>query len=109
MNIDVNALTTTMREAAANAVSDRWPAIRAIAEAELRKLAQTLEDVNQLLSDGTIDQSRATELVRMQQTTALTVLRTVQGLGLLTARQTIDAATRAAGAVVNRLVGFDLI
>lgn len=109
MNIDVNALTDTMLAEARNAVSDRWPSIRALAETELRKLAQTLEDVNQLVANGTIDQSRAAELVRIQHTTAFQVLRTVQGLGLLTARQTLDAATRAAGAVVNRLVGFDLI
>ena len=109
MNIDVNALTNTMLAAARGAVSDRWPAIRALAETELRKLAQTLEDVNQLMANGTIDKSRAGELVRMQHATALSVLRTVQGLGVLTARQTLEAATRAAGAVVNRLVGFDLI
>ena len=109
MNIDVNALTATMLNEARKAVSDRWPAIRALAETELRKLAQTLEDVNQLVANGTIDQARAAEYVRMQHNTALQVLRTVQGLGLLTARQTLEAATRAAGAVVNRLVGFDLI
>lgn len=109
MNFDVSALTNTMTDAVRGAIGDRWSAIRDVAEPELRKLAETLEDVNQLHAGGRIDADRAWELVDMQRKTALTVVKTVQGLGILTARRAVEAATQAAGAVVNRLIGFTLL
>ena len=109
MQLDVSALTTTMTEAVRGAIGERWAILRAIAEPELRKLAQTLEDVRQLHADGDIDEGRAWDLVEIQRNTALTVLRGVQGIGILTARGAVDAAARAAGEVVNRLVGFKVI
>ncbi len=109
MNIDVGSITKTMTDAVRAAVGERWSAIRAIVEPELRKLAQTLEDVRQLQADGVIDASRAFDMVQMQRNTAFGVLKTVQGLGILTAGQAIEAAAHAAGAIVNRLVGFTLI
>jgi hypothetical protein len=45
----------------------------------------------------------------MQRKTALTVVRSVKGLGILTARRAVEAATSAAGEVVNRLIGFTLL
>jgi hypothetical protein len=109
MSIDANSITTHMIGAVRGAVSDRWPAVRATAETELRLLAAKLEEVHQLLIDGDITEARAKELVRMQQNVAFDALRTVKGLGILTARQAVDAAARAAGEVVNSLVGFSLI
>jgi len=109
MQFDVSALTTTMTEAVRGAIGERWALLRAIAEPEFRKLAQTLEDVRQLHADGKIDEGRAWDLVEIQRNTALTVLRGVQGIGLLTARGAVEAAARAAGDIVNRLVGFKVI
>jgi hypothetical protein len=109
MNIDVGSITKTMTDAVRAAVGDRWSTIRGVAEPELRKLAQTLEDVQKLHAEGVIDTNRALELVEMQRNAAFGVLKTVKGLGILTARQALEAAARAAGAVVNRLIGFTLI
>jgi len=109
MNIDVGSLTKTMVDGVRGAVGERWSAIRGVAEPELRKLAQTLEDVSQLHAEGVIDANRAFQLVEMQRNTAMSVLRTVEGLGVLTARDAIDAAAHAAGTVVNRLIGFKVI
>ena len=74
-----------------------------------RKLAQTLSDVHHLHANGVITTPRAQELVRMQRNTFLSVLRSVQGLGLLAARSATDAAATAAGEIVNRIIGFKLI
>jgi len=109
MTFDVGSLTKTMIDGVRTAIGSRWSAIRAVAEPELRKIALTLEDVRQLHADGVITADRAFQLVEMQRNTALNVVGTVKGLGVLTARQAIDAAAHAAGAVVNRLVGFQLI
>lgn len=109
MNLDVPSITNTMISGVRHAIGDRWAAIRALAEPELRKLAQTMEDVQQLYVDKEITADHAVQLVEMQRNTAMSVLRTVEGLGVLTAREALNAAAHAAGSVVNRLVGFKLI
>jgi hypothetical protein len=65
--------------------------------------------VQQLHGSGKIDAKRAFQLVEKQRNTALSVVRGVEGLGVRTAREAVDAAAHAAGTVVNRLVGFTLI
>jgi len=109
MSLDIPSITDTMIRAARKALGERWSAIRAVAEPELLKLAQTFDDAQRLYAEGTIDSARAMQLVDMQRNTALSVLRRVQGLGILTAREAVGAAVEAAGKVVNRLIGFKLI
>jgi hypothetical protein len=99
MSIDVKSLTDTMIGGVRKAVGQRWPAIRALAEAELGKVAQTIRDVGQMVARGEITADRALEYVEMQRNHALSVLITVKGLGLLTAREALDAAARAIGPV----------
>ena len=109
MSIDIASLKDTMIQGVRGAIGERWSSIRAIAEPELHKLALTIEDTQKLYADGVVTADRAFQLVEMQRNHALSVLRTVQGLGILSSRQALDAAARAAGVVVNRLVGFKLI
>ena len=109
MSFDVEALTQKMLDGAREAVSDRWPQLRALAEVEMRKLAQTLIDVHQLLEAGDIDEKRARLFVRMQQTTARTVLCSVRGLGILSAEQATEAAVAAVARLVNGIVKFKLL
>jgi len=109
MNLDVHAITKSMIDGVRGAIGGRWSTIRLVAEPELRKLAQTLEDVQQLYARGAVTADRASQMFEMQRNTALTVLRSIEGLGVLTARQAVDAAVRTAGLIVNRLVGFRLI
>jgi hypothetical protein len=109
MSLDVASITNTMITGVRRAIGDRWTTIRALAEPELRKLAQTLEDVQQLYVDKEITADHAVQLVEMQRNAAMSVLCTVEGLGVLTARQALNAAMRAVAGVVNRLIGSKLI
>jgi hypothetical protein len=109
MKINIGSITRFMIADARQAAAGRWPAIRALAEPELRKLAKTLEDVRKLQASGAIDASRASALVAMQRDNAVKVLRSIEGIGVLTARAAVDAAAHAAGSVVNGIFGFDLI
>ena len=109
MNFDVEALTQSMLDAARAAVSSRWPKLRALAEVELRKLAQTLIDVHSLYRSGDIDAKRARQLVQMQQNTARSALCTVRGLGVLAAEQATEGAVRAVARFVNGVVKFKLL
>jgi len=109
MNIDISSLTNTMIAGVRHAISDRWSAIRDVAEPELQKLAQTIEKVSQLYAEGKISADRAVQIFEVQRNAALSVVRTVEGLGILTAREAIEGAVRSAGDVVNRVVGFKLL
>ncbi|MGZ5441466.1 MAG: hypothetical protein ACXW5U_07250 [Thermoanaerobaculia bacterium] len=109
MSLDLETLTKSMLDGAREAVSDRWPQLRALAEVEMRKLAQTLIDVHQLLEAGAIDEKRARLLVRIQQNTARSVLCTVRGLGVLAAEQATEAAVGAVARLVNAAVKFKLL
>lgn len=109
MSLDVQALTQAMLDGARAAVSDRWPKLRALAEVELHKLAQTLIDVQQLLRSGEIDEKRACLLVRLQQNTARSALATVRGLGLRAAEQATEAAVGAVTRRINSAVKFKLL
>ncbi|HJQ39366.1 MAG TPA: hypothetical protein VKB93_19670 [Thermoanaerobaculia bacterium] len=109
MNLDISSITETMTGAVRHAIGERWSVIRAVAEPELRKLAQTLEDVQQMYASGEINSSHASQLVEMQRNAAVSVLRTVEGLGILTARAAIDSAAHAVADVVNRVTGIKLL
>lgn len=109
MSLDLQALASTMLDAVRTNVSSRWPALRALAEMEMRKLAQTLLDTQALYLSGQIDESRARHLVKMQQNAARGVFLTVKGLGLLTAEQATTAAIRAVAATVNDALPFQLL
>jgi hypothetical protein len=109
VSLDVKQLAETMIGAARDAANERWPQIQAIAELELRRLAQSIEDVGRLVADGEIDESRARQHAHMHQLTARSVLTTVEGLGLHTAEQATHAAIRSVAKVVNGALKFALL
>ena len=109
MNTTLEMLSAKMIAAARQAVGSRWTEIQELAEVELRKLAQSLLDIHGLLRAEKIDQERARQLVHIHQTTVRSVLGSVKGFGILTAKQVPLMATHAVGSLVNQLVGFRLI
>jgi hypothetical protein len=106
---DVAALGQEMLDAARAAVTDRTPALQAMGEAELRRLAGALADIGSLLAKGDIDPDRAKVLANIHQLSFRSVLRSVEGLSVLATEHAMQAVTRVAAAVVNRLVGFKLL
>ena len=105
MAIKVNDITRTMIEAVqgplARAVGKRWPAVRTLATQELQKLASTLVKVKRMYDKGEIDAVRARDLLRMQEKAVHEVLRSIKGIGVYTARQSVDAAVRVAASLVG--------
>ena len=109
MSLDVQALSQTMIDAVRASVSGRWPRLRALAEVEARKLAQCVLDVQALLQAGQIDERRAKQLIRIQQTAARGVFCTIKGFGLLTAEQATATAIRSVAGTVNTVLNFKLL
>lgn len=59
MSIDKTALTGAIIDAARATAGRRWRTIRPLVEMEARKLAQTVEDVGNLLARKAVDRQRA--------------------------------------------------
>ena len=107
--LDVQSLGTAMIDAARATFGKRGPALQATAELELRRLARALADVEALLLRGEIDPERAKTLAGIHQLSVRSVFRSVEGLSLLAAEQTMQAVTGVAASVLNRIVGFKLL
>ena len=109
VTVDIDTLATSMIDAARAALANRGPALQAAAEMELRRLAGALADIEALLAKGEIDPERARTLAGIHQLSVRSVLRSVEGLGVLAADQTLQAVTGVAASVLNRIVGFKLL
>lgn len=106
---DVEALGAEMLTAARAALADRAPALQSTVEMELRRLAGALADVGVLLGKGEIDHDRARKMIDIYRLAVRSVLRSVEGLSLVAADQAMQAVMRVAGAVLNRVIGVNLI
>lgn len=109
MNIDVDQIAATMIGAAREAVGDRWPQMRAIAETEFRLLAASLAEVGKLVAEGKIDEKRAQQHAQFHQIAARSVLVTTQGLGILAAEQALTAGVRSVAKIINGALKFALL
>ena len=112
MSIDVISLADTMTAAASRSVIC-WPAIRIVAQSELRRFAQTLEEVRQLYAEGVIEEEEAFAMAGAYRAAAQCVLRSVQSVTAPTAQaaapRVMKAALSEARPIVNRALGFPLI
>ncbi len=106
---DVDALAKELFDAARGALTDRTPALQAMGEMEVRRLAGVLAEIASNLAKGEIDPERAKVMANIHQLTVRSVLRSVEGLSILAADQVMTAVTRVAAGVANRIVGFKLL
>jgi hypothetical protein len=106
---DVDALADDLFDAASEALADRTPALQAMGEMEVRRLAAVLAEIGSKLATGEIDPERAKAMANIHQLTVRSVLRSVEGLSLLATDQVMSAVTRVAAGVANRIVGFKLL
>jgi hypothetical protein len=98
-----------MLAAARGAFAEAWPGVRDFAGPELRRLAGALADVTRLIEAGKVNQQQARALLRIHRNTTLTVLLTLEGLGVVAVENAINAALDAVGDVVNAAAGFRLL
>jgi hypothetical protein len=109
MALNVSSLAKAMTEAAKGKLKDHWPEVKEFARAEARKTAETLAMIERLTLAGEINIKQAKALLQMQKNSALAVMLTVQGLGLLAVESAINAALGAVKNTVNTAMGFVLL
>lgn len=109
MGLNVSQLAKAMLGAAKGKLEQHWPEVREYAKAEARKTAETLALIERLVLAGEINAQQAKALLQMQRNSALAVLLTIEGLGLLAVESAINAALGAVKQTVNTAVGFALL
>jgi hypothetical protein len=109
MALDVANLAERMLKASKAVFKGRWSKVRAYAESEFKKLAETLALIERLRASGEISEAEAALQLQIQRNATRTVLLTLKGLGLLTVEDAINAALGVVRKTVNTAVGFALI
>ena len=109
MAIDVEALGTTMFEAAWKVLKEKAPDVQAYAEGEFKKIAQTIATIETARMRGQIAPEQAALLLDMQKSATRSVLLCSSGMELLAAEAALNAAIAAAKPVINRALGFALV
>lgn len=109
MSLNVSELATKMLDAAKGVLSEKWPEIQDYAEAETRKLAESLVMIEKLKLAGRINEEQAKLHFDIQKNAARTVLLTVEGLGILAVERALNAASAVVQDAVNTALGFHLL
>jgi len=109
MSVKIRELKTLMVSAAKRELLDEWPDVKAYAETESKKIAETIKMIGTLTAQGKMSKAAAKLHLRIQRNAARTVLLTVEGMSLLAVEAAINAAIQSIRDVVNDALGFALI
>ncbi|HMJ56731.1 MAG TPA: hypothetical protein VK540_31900 [Polyangiaceae bacterium] len=109
MAIDVQALATTMFQAAWKVLKEKAPDVEGYAEGEFKKIALTIATIEAARLRGQIAPQQASLLFDMQKSATRSVLLCSSGMELLAAEAAVNAALDAARPVINGAIGFALV
>jgi hypothetical protein len=109
MALDLERLAKDMFTAAFGVLRDRAPQIKALAESECKKIAQTLVTIEIELAKGEISREEGALLIEMQKSATRSVLLMTQGVSLLIAEQALNSALDVVRATVNAAAGVKLL
>lgn len=109
MGLNVSQLGKDILGAFKGALTEKWPDIKDYAEAEAKKMAQTLVMIEALKLSGKINNEQANLHVEIQKNATRIVLLTLEGLGVLAVEAAINAALGVVKDTVNSALGFALL
>ncbi len=109
MAIDVGDVAAKIVTAMQGVFKTNWPVISSYATGEAQKLAHTFVQIAELRASNQISEAEGSVLLEMQKNATRGVLLAVQGMGLLTVEEAINAALAAVKDIVNTAIGFVLI
>ena len=98
-----------MLTAAKGAVEANWDDVKPYAEQEFKNLSENLQLIIRLRAENKITEEQARLYLDIHKSTVKIVLLTIEGLGILTVEEAINAALRVVKDTVNTAIGFVLI
>ncbi len=109
MSLDAKELLDDMLTGVQEILLDKGEKAAKYAGEALSELADGVVRIAQLVHDGKIDEDRARKHLEALKNAGENVLKTVEGIGLLSAQSILKKALGTVSGIVNRFVGFDLI
>ncbi len=109
MSLKIGDILASMVAAAKDSLSADWAHVRDYANPELKQLAQTLVDITKLAAHQKISAAEAKSVLHIHKNTALMVMLTIEGLGVIAGEKAINAALKAVRDVVNKALPFKLL
>jgi hypothetical protein len=108
-DIDIPTLIKDMADAAKKVLKSNWKELKPFAEQQLKNLAENIKLIAALKAKGKIDEEKAKLHLAIQKESARTVFLTIEGIGILTAENAINAALKVIQTTVNKSIGWALI
>lgn len=109
MDLDPVELAGSMVTAMRTSLGDDWDAARKYAEPQLRRLADILVEIGEMVAAGEISPEEARSLLRIHRNTTETVILAVKGMGIVAVENAVNAALGVVRDTVNGAVGVELL
>ena len=109
MALDIEEVAKAMLAIARASLAKDWKKVSAYAEAEFRRLAQSLEDIATATANGKLDADEAASLLRIHRNTTITVLAAAKGMALVAAERAVNDAIAVVKTVVNKAAGATIL
>ena len=109
VSLKLGDILAPMVAAAKGSLSTDWAHVRDYAKPEFKQLAQTLVDITKLAARKKISAAEAKSVLHIHKNTALMVMLTVEGLGVIAGEKAINAALKAVRDAVNKALPFKLL
>lgn len=107
--INMEKLVKDMAGAATGVLKEKWPSVKTYAEAEFKKLGETVIAVQKSKLTGNITEEEARLLLEMQRNAMRSVFLTVEGLGIIAVEEAINAAMAVVRSTINTAIGWSIL
>lgn len=108
-DIDVALLLKEMTEAVKKVLKASWKEVKPFAELQLKSFAENIQLIAVLKAKGKINEEKAKLHLAIQKESARTVLLSIEGIGIVTAENAINAALKVVQTTVNNAIGWALL
>lgn len=108
-NLDINKLLEDMLNAAKGEFNNYWKEVKPYAETEFKSFVENLALIGRLKLQGKMTEEKALIHIDMQKNSMRMVFLTIEGLGLLTIQNAINAVIDVIKSTVNTAIGWTIL
>ena len=105
---EIRQIADTIVNAMKGALGDKWQEASVFAESEAAKFAASMAEIALWKATGKITEEQGKVLRRMHERSIKMVLTALEGISLVLAERAVNAAIKAVGGVVNKMIGWEL-
>ncbi|QHI38664.1 hypothetical protein IMCC3317_40580 [Kordia antarctica] len=107
--INIQEILEQMLDAARAVLENHWEEAKPFAKQEFKSLAENLQLINQLTTEGKISEEQAKYYLEIHKSSVRIVLLTIEGLGVLAVEAAINAALDIIKSTVNTAIGWSIL